>query len=42
MLNANVYDLVVVLLYIVVCLGSLAYLCKEYEFNMGDDDEGGV
>ena len=42
MLNANVYNLVGVFLCICVCAGILIFLCREYEFSLGDDDEGGV
>lgn len=39
MVNVTLLNLVVVLVCIILCAGVLVYLCKEYEFNMGDEDQ---
>ena len=39
MMNATVFNVVSVSVCVVVCAGILIFLCREYEFSLGSDDD---
>ena len=39
MINANIYNIIGVVLCLLLCIGVLHFVFKEYEFSLGDDDE---
>ena len=39
MINANIYNIIGVVLCLLLCITVLRYVFREYEFSIGDDDE---